>query len=62
MTSFHLLAIYTIGVLSGYGCVREFIHLAIDHETRYVWASPHTHEKVDWYISYLQQIFVCGIP
>lgn len=59
---FDLFAMDTIGGFSGYGSSKRFIHLVIDHATRYVWAFAHKSENSDAYISCLKTIFAAGKP
>ena len=48
--------------MGGYGCQKKFIHLFVDHATRYAWAFSHKNESSDVYISCLKQIMVAGKP
>lgn len=59
---FDLLAMDTIGGFANYGSSKRFIHLAVDHATRYVWAFAHKNETCDAYISCLKSIFAAGKP
>ncbi|RWS23870.1 Retrotransposable element Tf2 protein type 3-like protein [Leptotrombidium deliense] len=59
---FDLIAMDTIGGLAGYGSPKRFIHLAIDHATRYIWTFPHKNETSDSYIACVKEIFNAGIP
>ncbi|KAM7297299.1 hypothetical protein ISCGN_022452 [Ixodes scapularis] len=59
---FDLLAMDTVGGLTGYNSAKRFIHVAVDHTTRYVRAFAHKSETSDAYVSCLQQILTTGSP
>ena len=59
---FDLLAMDTIGGLAGYGSTKNYIHLTIDHATRYIWAFPHKSQTSDAYITCLKSVFQTGTP
>lgn len=59
---FDLIAMDTIGGLSGYGSPKKFIHLVVDHATRYAWAFAHKNETANAYISCLREVFTAGVP
>lgn len=52
----------TIGGFANYGSSKRFIHLAVHHATRYVWAFAHKNETCDAYISCLKSIFAARKP
>lgn len=59
---FDLVAMDTIGGLAGYGSPKQYIHLVVDHATRYAWAFAHKHATADSYISCLREILTTGTP
>jgi len=59
---FDLVSIDTIGGLSGYNSTKKYIHLVIDHATRYIWTFSSKSQTTDSYINCLKQIFNIQIP
>lgn len=61
-TPFELLSIDTVGGLGHYNSAKCYLHVVLDHATRYVWTFASKSVSTDTYISCLKQIFQIQIP
>lgn len=61
-TPFELLSIDTVGGLGHYNSTKCYLHVVLDHATRYVWTFASKSVSTDTYISCLKQIFQIQIP
>ncbi|GFW30723.1 hypothetical protein TNCV_4088431 [Trichonephila clavipes] len=59
---FELLSIDSVGGLNYYNSVKKYLHIIIDHATRYIWTFPSKNATTDTYINCLRQIFQNHIP
>ncbi|GFU46860.1 transposon Tf2-9 polyprotein [Trichonephila clavipes] len=59
---FELLSIDSAGGLNYYNSVKKYLHIIIDHATRYIWTFPSKNATTDTYINCLRQIFQNHIP
>ncbi|GFV22362.1 transposon Tf2-11 polyprotein [Trichonephila clavipes] len=59
---FELLSIYSVGGLNYYNSVKKYLHIIIDHATRYIWTFPSKNATTDTYRNCLRQIFQNHIP
>lgn len=48
--------------MANYGSKKRFIHLFVDHATRYAWAFPHTNETADAYIECIGKLCLVKTP
>lgn len=59
---FDTVSLDTIGGFAAYGSRNRFIHLFIDHATRYIWAYPRKNETADTYIECIEKLENAGKP
>ncbi|KFM76439.1 Retrovirus-related Pol polyprotein from transposon 17.6, partial [Stegodyphus mimosarum] len=59
---FELLSVDTVGGLNYYNSTEKYIHITIDHATRYIWTFASKSVTTDTYISCLRQIFQIQVP
>ncbi|UYV60307.1 hypothetical protein LAZ67_1000791, partial [Cordylochernes scorpioides] len=59
---FDLVSIDTVGGLNYYNSTKKFLHIIIDHATRYIWAFPSKSQTTDSYINCLNKIFQIQKP
>lgn len=57
---FELISLDTIGGLSNYGSKKKYLHVAIDHFSRYVWYVTSTGQTAPDFIHLVQKIRNCG--
>ncbi|GFS69710.1 transposon Tf2-6 polyprotein [Trichonephila clavipes] len=57
-----LLSIDSVGGLNYYNSVKKYLHIIIDHATRYIWTFPSKNATTDTYINCLRPIFQHHIP
>ncbi|GFX96248.1 hypothetical protein TNCV_2291361 [Trichonephila clavipes] len=59
---FEYISIDTVGGFNYYNSTKKFLHLIIDHATRYVWAFASKSETTETYANCLKQLFQIQIP
>lgn len=59
---FELISLDTVGGFNYYNSTKKFLHVVIDHATRYIWAFPSKNETAESYINCLKQIFQIQQP
>ncbi|GBO26401.1 Transposon Tf2-6 polyprotein [Araneus ventricosus] len=59
---FEYLSIDTVGGFNYYNSTKKYLHLVIDHATRYVWAFPSKTETTETYANCLKQVFQIQVP
>ncbi|UYV70602.1 hypothetical protein LAZ67_7003643, partial [Cordylochernes scorpioides] len=59
---FDLVSIDTVGGLNYYNSTKKFLHIIVDHATRYIWAFPSKSQTTDSYINCLNKIFQIQKP
>ncbi|GBO17388.1 Transposon Tf2-8 polyprotein [Araneus ventricosus] len=59
---FEYLSIDTVGRFNYYNSTKKYVHLIIDHATRYVWALPSKSNSTETYANYLKQVFQIQVP
>ncbi|UYV75385.1 hypothetical protein LAZ67_13000079 [Cordylochernes scorpioides] len=59
---FDLVSIDTVGGLNYYNSTKKFLHIIVDHATRYIWAFPSKGQTTDSYINCLNKIFQIQKP
>ncbi|UYV65645.1 hypothetical protein LAZ67_3004946 [Cordylochernes scorpioides] len=59
---FDLVSIDTVGGLNYYNSTKKFLHIIVDHATRYIWAFPSKSQTTDSYINCLSKIFQIQKP
>lgn len=59
---FDIVALDTIGGLGKYGSPKNFIHVMIDHHSRYIWATPSRSTSIATYINCIQKILTINTP
>jgi len=59
---FDLMSIDTVGGLNYYSSTKKYLHIVIDHATRYIWAFPSKSVTTETYINCLRQIFQIQTP
>ncbi|UYV84218.1 hypothetical protein LAZ67_X001557 [Cordylochernes scorpioides] len=59
---FDLVSIDTVGGLNYYNSTKKFLHIIVDHATRYIWAFPSKTQTTDSYINCLNKIFQIQKP
>jgi len=59
---FDLISIDTIGGLQHYGSTKKYIHLVVDHATRYIWTFASKSCTTDSYINCLNKVFQIQKP
>ncbi|UYV64445.1 hypothetical protein LAZ67_3000729 [Cordylochernes scorpioides] len=59
---FNLVSIDTVGGLNYYNSTKKFLHIIVDHATRYIWAFPSKSQTTDSYINCLNKIFQIQKP
>ncbi|GBN88869.1 hypothetical protein AVEN_150975-1 [Araneus ventricosus] len=59
---FEYLSIDTVGEFNYYNSTKKYLHLVIDHATRYVWAFPSKSETSETYANCLKQDFQIQVP
>ncbi|KFM72322.1 Retrotransposable element Tf2 protein type 3, partial [Stegodyphus mimosarum] len=59
---FEILSIDTVGGLNYYNSTKRYIHIIIDHATRYIWTFASKSVTTDTYINCLKQIFQIQVP
>ncbi|UYV63076.1 hypothetical protein LAZ67_2003063, partial [Cordylochernes scorpioides] len=52
----------TVGGLNYYNSTKKFLHIIVDHATRYIWAFPSKSQTTDSYINCLNKIFQIQKP
>lgn len=62
MHPFDLISVDTIGGLSNYGSSKKYIHLIMDHATKYAWTFACKNQNTDSYISCITQILQIAQP
>ncbi|GBN91865.1 Transposon Tf2-9 polyprotein [Araneus ventricosus] len=59
---FEYLSIDTVGGFNYYNSTKKYLHLVIDHATRYVWAFPSKSETTETDANCLKQVFQIQVP
>lgn len=59
---FDVVSIDTVGGLNYYESTKKYLHIVIDHATRYIWTFPSKSVTTDTYINCLKQIFQIQLP
>lgn len=59
---FELISIDTVGGLHYPNSTKKYLHIVIDHATRFIWTFPSKSVTTDTYINCLKQIFQIKIP
>ena len=59
---FECLSIDSVGGFNYYNSQKKYLHLIIDHATRYIWAFPSKNVNTETYINCLKLIFNVQIP
>ncbi|GFT74729.1 transposon Tf2-11 polyprotein [Trichonephila clavipes] len=59
---FEYISVDTVGGFNNYNSTKKFLHLIIDHATRYVWAFASKSETTETYANCLKQLFQIQIP
>lgn len=59
---FECLALDSVGGLNYYNSTKKYLHLVIDHATRYVWGFPSKRVTTETYTNFLKQIFQMQMP
>lgn len=59
---FECLSVDTVGGFNYYNSTKKYLHLIIDHATRYVWAFPSKSVTTETYVNCLKQIFNIQVP
>ncbi|GBM23097.1 Pro-Pol polyprotein [Araneus ventricosus] len=59
---FEYLSIDNVGGFNYYNSIKKYLHLVIDHATRYVWAFPSKSETTETYANCLTQVFQIQVP
>lgn len=59
---FELLSIDTVGGLNYYNSTKKFLHIIVDHATRYIWTFPSKNANTETYINCLKSIFQNHVP
>ncbi|GFV37929.1 transposon Tf2-9 polyprotein [Trichonephila clavipes] len=59
---FEYISVDTVGGFNYYNSTKKFLHLIIDHATRYVWAFASKSETTETYANCLKQLFQIQIP
>lgn len=59
---FDILAIDTVGGLNYYNSTKKYLHIVIDHATRYIWTFASKNVNTDTYINCLMQSFKNQMP
>lgn len=59
---FEFLSIDTIGGLNYYNSTKKYLHVVIDHATRYIWTFPSKSVTTETYTNFLKQIFNIQAP
>ncbi|GBM83719.1 Transposon Tf2-9 polyprotein [Araneus ventricosus] len=60
--TFQYLSIDTVGGFNYYNSTKKYLHLVIDHATRYVWGFPSKSETTETYVNCLKQVFQIQVP
>lgn len=60
--SFEIIAIDTICGLDGYKCKKKYIHLAVDHFSRFVWTIGSNNQTANEFIKLIEKIKKMGKP
>lgn len=59
---FECLSLDTVGGFNYYNSTKKYLHLVIDHATRYIWAFPSKSVTTETYTNCLKQIFQIQTP
>lgn len=59
---FEIISVDTVGGFNYYNSTKKYLHIIIDHATRYVWAFPSKSVTSETYANILKQLFNIQIP